>query len=180
MKCKNTGRPRIAWYWDGQSILWTLAFLVWNCRSCRSKHRVLFSLASNWHLQGRFHGKSNMSAWEIPWRYALPWGFLHRLYYSTLTRVNSTNVLDEGLRIGGRGHQVNSKVHVSQTRHDYACIENKHGIQLAQSQSVPGRPLLAPIYKWPGLKDPVGFNTNHSVCIWYHLIFWLYLWLGLA
>jgi hypothetical protein len=80
-------------------------------------------------------------------------------------RVNSTNVLDEGLRIGGRGRRMNSKVHVSQTRRDYACIENKHGIQLAQSQSVPGRPLLAPIYKWPGLKDLVGFNTNHNVCI---------------
>jgi hypothetical protein len=86
-------------------------------------------------------------------------------------RVNSTNVLDEGLRIGGRGHQMNSKVKVSQTRHDYACIENKHGTQLAQSQSVPGRPLLAPIYRWPGLKDPVGFDTNYSVRIQYHLVF---------
>jgi hypothetical protein len=27
-----------------------------------------------------------------------------------VTRVNSTNVLDEGLRIGGRGSQMNSKV----------------------------------------------------------------------
>jgi hypothetical protein len=27
-----------------------------------------------------------------------------------LTRVNSTNVLDEGLRIGGIGRQMNSKV----------------------------------------------------------------------
>jgi hypothetical protein len=80
-------------------------------------------------------------------------------------RVNSTNVLDEGLRIGGRGRQMNSKVKVSQTRHGYACIKNKHGIQLAQSQSIPGRPLLAPIYRWPGLKDPVGFNTNYNVRI---------------
>jgi hypothetical protein len=30
-----------------------------------------------------------------------------------LTRVNSTNVLDEGLRIGGRGRRMNSKVKVS-------------------------------------------------------------------
>jgi hypothetical protein len=82
-----------------------------------------------------------------------------------LTRVNSTNVLDEGLRIGGRGRQMNLKVKVSQTRRDYACIENKRSTQLAQSQSVPGRPLLAPIYRWPGLKDPVGFNTNYSVHI---------------
>jgi hypothetical protein len=33
-----------------------------------------------------------------------------------LTRVNSTNVQDEGLRIGGIGRQMNSKVNISQTR----------------------------------------------------------------
>jgi hypothetical protein len=88
-----------------------------------------------------------------------------------LTRVNSTNVLDEGIRIGGIGHRMNSKVKVSQTRRDYACIENKRGTQLAQSQSVPGRPLLAPIYRWPGLKDPVGFDTNYNARIQYHLVF---------
>jgi hypothetical protein len=33
-----------------------------------------------------------------------------------LTRVNSTNVLDKGLRIEGRGRQMNSKVKISQTR----------------------------------------------------------------
>jgi hypothetical protein len=32
-------------------------------------------------------------------------------------------------------------------------------VNLAYSQSVPGWPLLAPIYRWPGLKEPVGFNT---------------------
>jgi hypothetical protein len=90
-------------------------------------------------------------------------------YY--LTRVNSANVLDEGLRIKGRGRRMNSKVKVSQTRRDYACIENKRGTQLAYSQSVPGRPLLAPIYRWPGLKDPIRFDTNYSVCIRYHLVF---------
>jgi hypothetical protein len=90
-----------------------------------------------------------------------------------VTRVNSTNVLDEGLRIGRRGRRMNSKVEVSQTRRDYACIENKHSTQLAQSQSVPGRPLLAPIYRWPGLKDPVGFNTNYNVRIRYQLVFQL-------
>jgi hypothetical protein len=46
-----------------------------------------------------------------------------------VTRVNSANVLDEGLRIGGKGRQMNSKVKVSQTRCDYACIENKRGTQ---------------------------------------------------
>jgi hypothetical protein len=80
-------------------------------------------------------------------------------------RVNSENVLDEGLRIEGRGRRMNSKVKVSQTRRGLVCVENKRDTQLAQSQSVPGRPLLAPIYRWPGLEDPVGFNTNYSVCI---------------
>jgi hypothetical protein len=47
----------------------------------------------------------------------------------------------------------------------YVCIENKRGTQLAQSQSIPGPPLLAPIYRWPSLKDLVEFNTNYSVCI---------------
>jgi hypothetical protein len=60
-----------------------------------------------------------------------------------VTRVNSANVLDEGLRIGGKGRRMNSKVKISQTRRGLACVENKRGTQLAQSQSVPGRPLLA-------------------------------------
>jgi hypothetical protein len=77
-----------------------------------------------------------------------------------MTRVNSANVLDEGLRIGGRRHRMNSKVKISETRRGLVCIENKRGTQLAQSQSVSGQPLLAPIYRWPGLKDPVGFDTN--------------------
>jgi hypothetical protein len=84
---------------------------------------------------------------------------------SGLTRVNSANVLDEGLRIRGRGRWMNLTVEVIQTRRDYVCIENKRSTQLAQSQSVPSRALLAPIYRWPGLKDLVGFNTNYSVRI---------------
>jgi hypothetical protein len=90
-----------------------------------------------------------------------------------LMRVNSTNILDEGLRIGGRGRRMNSKAKISQTRHGYACIKKNRGIQLAQSQSVPGWPLLPPIYRWLGLKDPVGFNTNYNVRIQYHLVFQL-------
>jgi hypothetical protein len=62
-------------------------------------------------------------------------------------RVNSTNVLDEGLRIGGRGRRMNSKVRISQTRRGLMCVENKRGTPLAQSQSVPSRPLLAPLYR---------------------------------
>jgi hypothetical protein len=75
---------------------------------------------------------------------------------------------------------MNSKVKISQTRRCFVGVENKRGIQLAQSQSVPGRPLLAPIYRWPGLEDSVGFNTNYIVCIRYHLVFRLHLCLGLT
>jgi hypothetical protein len=45
------------------------------------------------------------------------------------------------------------------TRRNLIFIETNHGLQ-AQSRCVPGRPLLAPIYRWLGLKDPVWFNTN--------------------
>jgi hypothetical protein len=82
-----------------------------------------------------------------------------------LTRGNSANVLDEGLRIGGRGRQMNSKVKIRQTSRGLMCIENKRGTQLAQSLSIPGRPLLAPLHRWPGLEEPIGFNTNYNVCI---------------
>jgi hypothetical protein len=90
-------------------------------------------------------------------------------------RVNSANVLDEGIRSGGRGRRMNLKVKVSQTKRDLVCVENKRGTQLAQSQYVPGRPLLAPIYRWPGLEDLVGFNTNYNICIQWHLVFRLHL-----
>jgi hypothetical protein len=59
-------------------------------------------------------------------------------------------------------------------------VENKRGTQLAQSQSVPGRPLLAPIYRWPGLEDPIGFNINYIIGIRYHLVFQLHLYFGLT
>jgi hypothetical protein len=44
---------------------------------------------------------------------------------------------------------------------EYRCIlrVNLESI-LAQSRRVPSRPLLAPIYRWPGLEDLVGFDTN--------------------
>jgi hypothetical protein len=85
-----------------------------------------------------------------------------------LMRVNSTNVLGEGLRIGGKGCRMNSKVKISQTRH---VSRISMVLNLAQSQSIPGRPLLAPIYRWPGLKESVGFNTNYSIPIRYRLVF---------
>jgi hypothetical protein len=102
------------------------------------------------------------------------WIFLWVIY---VTRVKSANVLDEGIWIGGRGCRMNSKVKISQTRR---ILRISMVLNLAQSQSIPGWPLLAPIYRWPGLKEPIGFNTNYSVCIRYQLIFWLCLWLGLS
>jgi hypothetical protein len=80
-------------------------------------------------------------------------------------RVNSANVLDEGLRIGGRGRRMNSKVKIRQTRRGSLYVGNKHSTQLAQSRSIPSRPLLAPLYRWSGLEDPVGSNTNYNVCV---------------
>jgi hypothetical protein len=63
---------------------------------------------------------------------------------------------------------MNSKVKISQTRRvsRISVVSN-----LAQSQSVPGWPLLAPIYRWPGLKEPVGLNTNYNILIGYRLVF---------
>jgi hypothetical protein len=79
-----------------------------------------------------------------------------------VTRVNSTNVQDEGLRIEGIGRQMNSKVKISQTR----CVSRINVVvNLAYSQSVPDRPLLAPIYRWPGLKKSVRSNTYYNVCM---------------
>jgi hypothetical protein len=43
-----------------------------------------------------------------------------------LTRVNSTNIQYEGLRIGGVGRRMNSKVNKS----NKVCIESKHDYEL--------------------------------------------------
>jgi hypothetical protein len=63
------------------------------------------------------------------------------LDHTSLTRVNSTNVLDKGLMIGGRGRRMNSKVNISQTK---ACIENKRGIKLGSISICP----------WPASAGP--------------------------
>jgi hypothetical protein len=82
--------------------------------------------------------------------------------YYGVTRVNSTNVQDEGLKIGGIGRRMNSKVKISQTR----CVSRINvWVNLAYSQFVPNMPLLAPIYRWPGLKESIGFDTYYSVRI---------------
>jgi hypothetical protein len=79
----------------------------------------------------------------------------------------------------GRGHRMNSNVKISQIRRGLVCVENKRGTQLVQSQSVPGRLLLASLYRWSGLEKPVGFNTNYNVCIRCSLVFRLHLCLAL-
>jgi hypothetical protein len=45
---------------------------------------------------------------------------------AVLMRVNSTNVLDEGIRIEGIGHRMNSKVNQS----NKVCIKSKLGGEL--------------------------------------------------
>jgi hypothetical protein len=75
---------------------------------------------------------------------------------------------------------MNSKVMIRQTRRGLVWVKNKPSTQLAQSQSVPSLPLLAPLYRWPGLEDPVEFNKNYNVCIQCHLVFQLHLCLGLS
>jgi hypothetical protein len=82
-------------------------------------------------------------------------------------RVNSTNVQDEGLRIGGIGRRMNSKVKISQTRR---VLRINMVVDLAHSQSVTDRPLLAPIYRWPGLKEPVGSDTYYNIDIRHGLV----------
>jgi hypothetical protein len=92
-----------------------------------------------------------------------------------LTRVNSINVQDKGLRIGGIGHRINSKVKISQTRR---VSRINVVINLAYSQFVPDQPLLAPIYRWPGLKEPVGSDTYYNVSIRHGLVLRLRIFFG--
>jgi hypothetical protein len=51
---------------------------------------------------------------------------------------------------------------------------------LACFQSIPHRPLLAPIYRWLGLEDQKGSDTDYNIDIRHKLIFRLVLQLGLA
>jgi hypothetical protein len=54
------------------------------------------------------------------------------------------------------------------------------GVNLACFQSVPHRPLLAPIYRWLGLRDREGSNTDYNIDIRHELVFRLVLQLDLA
>jgi hypothetical protein len=83
--------------------------------------------------------------YKVLWGFSIDPPYFGYNYAEQVTRVNSANVLDEGLMIGGRGHRMNSKVKVNKTRRDYACIENKRGTQLSQSQSIPAG-LSWPLY----------------------------------
>jgi hypothetical protein len=58
--------------------------------------------------------------------------------------------------LGSGEEGVNSKVKIRQTRQGLMCVNNKRSTQLAQSQSIPGRPLLAPLYRWSSLEDRSG------------------------
>jgi hypothetical protein len=49
---------------------------------------------------------------------------------------------------------------------------------LACFQSVPYRPLLAPIYRWPGLKDREGSDTDYSIDIQLELVYRLVITIG--
>jgi hypothetical protein len=53
-------------------------------------------------------------------------------------------------------------------------------VNLARFQSVPHRPLLAPLYRWPGLKEQDGSDTYYNIGIRHELVSRLGLHLGLA
>jgi hypothetical protein len=57
---------------------------------------------------------------------------------------------------------MNSKVKISQTRH---VLRINMVVDLAYSQSIPDRPLLAPVYRWPGLKVREGSDTDYNIDI---------------
>jgi hypothetical protein len=150
-------------------------------RFCLPTDPVLLDLRGELILKIRLESSGFRSSAPSPsFRRLLDYYWLkekkHRVYDSNtpgphgrrqLTRVNSTNVQDEGLMIGGIGHRMNSKVKISQTRR---VSRINVVVNLAYSQSVPNRPLLAPIYRWSGLKEPVGSDTYYNVCIRHGLV----------
>jgi hypothetical protein len=93
------------------------------------------------------------------------------------TGRDSAATLDEGLK--DRGSRVSDELEgkISQTR----CVSKVNlGVNLACFQSVPLRPLLAPIYRWPGLKDREGSGTYYNIGIRHGLVSRLELHLGLV
>jgi hypothetical protein len=78
-------------------------------------------------------------------------------------RVNSANVLDEGLNYD-RGKRMSNELEdkISDKQGEYRILRVNLELILAQSRCVPGRPLLTPIYRWPGPEEPVGLDTNYN------------------
>jgi hypothetical protein len=93
-----------------------------------------------------------------------------------VTRVNSANVQYEGLRIGGVGHRINSKVNQS----NKVCIESKRKSKLGSLSICPLPSPPGPIYRWSGLKDREGSDIDYNIDIRHELVFRLVLQLGLA
>jgi hypothetical protein len=54
------------------------------------------------------------------------------------------------------------------------------GVEPGLLSTVPHRPLLAPLYRWTGLKDRVGSDTDYNIIIRHKLVFRLVLQLGLS
>jgi hypothetical protein len=92
-----------------------------------------------------------------------------------VTRVNSTNVLDEGLTIGKVGRRMNSKINQS----NKVCIESKHSGELGLLSICPSPSSPCP-YRWPGLKVREGSDTYYNIGIRHELVFQLGLHLDLA
>jgi hypothetical protein len=94
-----------------------------------------------------------------------------------LTRVNLTNVLDEGLRIGEIGRRMNSKVKsVKQgVYRKYVGVEPGL-LSICPSPSPPG----PYIYRWSGLEDREGSDIDYNIDIRHELVFRPVLQSGLA
>jgi hypothetical protein len=65
----------------------------------------------------------------------------------------------------GLAEQV-TRVHSTNVLNALRCISKVNLVfNLACFQSVPHRSLLAPIYRWPGLEDRVGSDTDYNIDI---------------
>jgi hypothetical protein len=90
--------------------------------------------------------------------------------------------LDEGLRIEGRGHQMNSKVKIVKQGESNCILDTKLELQAkSQCDLRPAPP--GPLYRWPGLRVLVGCDTNSwamsvyiVVSIFDSIVIWLLSW----
>jgi hypothetical protein len=51
---------------------------------------------------------------------------------------------------------------VSDKQDEYRILRVNLESMLAQSQCILGRPLMPPIYRWPGPEKPIGFDINYN------------------